>query len=73
MCTCGSLTHAFCYPIFTPNQQILPYPLPEKAQPVTLVGWECPRCTRVYGPNALECDYCNNQVGYFNPTKITIK
>lgn len=27
--------------------------------PATPKGWECPRCSRVYAPTAMECWSCN--------------
>lgn len=24
-------------------------------------GWQCPKCSRVYSPKKIECDYCNSK------------
>lgn len=41
------------------------YGVPYNYQPVQLhqLGWECPKCNRVYSPSMIMCSYCGqNQV-----------
>lgn len=26
------------------------------------VGWECPRCARIYGPTVTDCSPCNKKI-----------
>jgi len=48
----------------TPNTGIIQF------HPITpQQGWECPRCTRIYGPYAMECHACNQFVNLMGPKK----
>jgi len=55
------------------NYRILPIidlpnvPVPGLAVPaMPQQGWECPKCKRIYGPNAMECWHCNNLINMFS-------
>lgn len=39
-----------------------PFPSLNRTPQQTQLGWECPRCHRVYSPHAKECWHCNNLV-----------
>ncbi len=36
--------------------------LPDQAKLIYSIGWECPRCRRVYGPLKTDCNFCNKQL-----------
>lgn len=55
-CSCGFTGGCYlCNPNMhnPPNYKITPVIPFQK-------GWECPRCSRIYGPNTLECWTCNS-------------
>ena len=64
-CTCGSIHCVLCYPVkYVPSDNWQPsdtWKIPISTMPQK--GWECPKCTRVYGPAVTECWACNVLVG----------
>ena len=38
-----------------------------------LQGWRCPICGRIYSPNVLECNYCNNRLQEKTPYRNIIE
>ena len=76
LCTCHVLTCPICNPsnwtnpLSTPTQ--IPLAMPAYINifhPSVPQGWECPRCTRIYGPVSLECFTCNQLVNLIGPKK----